>query len=491
MKKIYVFLFLIAFCSGLNAQNEGKKDLLIQIKNMNPAKLKSLKISMSDYESGKVLTYYDNNLVMLSNKSEFEAIKEKGFDANILMQDTSRLNLLKRAYYGETLKFPKSYHTYDEILSLVDSLAKDNPALIRRFPIGKTTQDKRTIYAVKISNNVNKNQDKPGILLNGCHHANEVLGAEICTETIYYLLSNYKKDAEVTKWMDTYEIFIVPVVNVDGHRLVAGSQDPVWRKNTRDVNGNGVLDDSDGVDINRNYDFNWAHGGSGDIGSERYRGEYPFSESENVAMRNLLEMKKFILSVTYHSSGEVIYYPWDWNGRKAPEDSLLTILAKGLAGSIKTYDGNSFYKAEYGAGTVGQTYPYFYGRYGTFDFVIETGKGSHLFPDEGRKKIVESNREGVKYIFRKGFGPGLTGNIKDAKTGKPLKAVVWIPAIETEDIDRRTSDSEFGRYYRLLLPKSKCNVFFMKDGYDIKIVKGVEINPEGWTVLNVELNPTK
>jgi hypothetical protein len=491
MKKYFILLVLIVSCLSLRAQEKEKNDLLIKINNVNPAKLKSLKISMSDYESGRVLTYYDSSLVLISKKAEYDSIKEKGYDVSILLQDTCSLNLLKRAFYGETLKIPESYHTYEQILALVDSLAKKNPDLIKRFPIGKTTQDKRTIFAVKISNNVKINQDKPGILLNGCHHANEVLGAEICTEAIYYLLSNYKKNAEVTKWVDTYEIFIVPVVNIDGHHLVAGSQNPVWRKNTRDLNGNGILDDSDGVDINRNYDFNWAHGGSSDIGSERYRGEYPFSESENVAMRNLLEMKKIILSLTYHSSGEVIFYPWEWRGRKAPEDSLIKNLAKGLAGSIKTYDGKSVYKAEYGAGTVGQTYPYFYGRYGTFDFVIETGRGSHLFPTEGRNKIVESNMEGVKYIFRKGLGPGLTGNVKDAKTGKPLSAVVWIPNIETEDIDRRTSDSEFGRYYRLLLPKLKYNIFFMKDGYEIKIVKNVEIGPEGWTVLNVELNPVK
>ena len=491
MKKYFIVLFLIFSCICLYAQNRIKRDLLIQINNMDPGKLKSMKISYSDYESGRVLTSYDNKIVMLSTKKEFDALKEKGVDVILLMQDSSRLNLMKRAYYGETLKLPDSYHSYDRILAIVDSLAKKNPSLIKRFPIGKTTQDKRTIYAVKISNNVKINQDKPGISFNGCHHAGEVLGAEICTETIYYLLSNYKKDPEVTKWIDNYEIFIVPVVNVDGHYIITNNINPNWRKNTRDVNGNGVFDDSDGVDINRNYDFNWAHGGSGDIGSGRYRGEYPFSESENVAMRILLEMKKIVLSITYHSQGEVIYYPWDWYGRKAPDDSLLGTIAKGLAGRIKTLQGDSTYKAEYGAGTVGQTYPYFYGRFGTFDFVIETGKGSHLFNTEARNKIVASNMEGVKFLFRKGFGPGLTGKVKDAKTGKPLSSVVWIPSIETEDIDRRTSDTEFGRYYRLLLPNKKYDIFFMKDGYEVKIMKGVNVNPDGWTELNVELNPIK
>ncbi len=491
MKKLLFILYLVLLCSGLFAQTQLKRDYLVEISGPEVRSIRTAEVGFMDYSRERFLSFYDNRLLLLASKGEIEVMRESGFHPVILMQDTSRLNLTRRAYYGESMKLPESYHTYDGILTLVDSYSKTYPDLIRKIEIGKTTQDKKPIYAVKISNNVKKNQDKPGILLNGCHHSDEVLGAEICTETIEYLINNYGKDSEVTKWVDFYEIYIVPVVNVDGHKVVTSGINPTWRKNTRDLNGNGVLDDFDGIDLNRNYDFNWAHGGSGDVGSERYRGEFPFSESENRAMKNLLDMKKFVLSISYHSSGEVIFYPWEWRGRKAPDDSLLTEIAKGLAGSIKTYDGKSVYKAEYGAGTVGQTYPYYYGRYGVMDFVVETGRGTHIYPDKGRKITVDNNMEGVKYIFRRGFGAGLTGLVKDAKTKKPLKAIVWIPAIETEDIDRRSTDEEFGRYYRLLMPNKKYDLHFMKEGYETKIIKGVTLKDEGWTTLDVELNPVK
>ena len=87
-------------------------------------------------------------------------------------------------------------------------------------------------------------------------------------------------------------------------------------------------------------------------------------------MRSLADAEKFLLSISYHSEGEVIYFPWDWRGRKAPDDKLLTEIANGLASSIKTMKGDTCYKAEYGAGTVGQSYPWLYGRYGTFDFIV-------------------------------------------------------------------------------------------------------------------------
>jgi hypothetical protein len=65
----------------------------------------------------------------------------------------------------------------------------------------------------------------------------------------------------------------------------------------------------DGIDLNRTYDFNWAHGGSGEVTSERYRGEMPFSEPETRALAGLAQRERFLLSLTYHSQGKVIYYP--------------------------------------------------------------------------------------------------------------------------------------------------------------------------------------
>lgn len=184
----------------------------------------------------------------------------------------------------------------------------------------------------------------------------------------------------------------------------------------------------------------------------------------------------------------MIYYPWVWGDRKAPDDKLLTEIANGLAGSIATMDGDTTYKAEYGAGTVGQSYPWLYGRYGTFDFVVETGKGAHVFPADEVEGIVKSNLNGAHYLLNRGKGPGLTGHVTDAKTGKPLEAIVWSPSIETEDVDRRTSDLKFGRYWRLLLPGT-YDVIVMKEGYRTAIFKDVNVAEEGWTILDVELEP--
>jgi hypothetical protein len=463
--------------------------LLLEFEDIDQDKLKRILSMFGDERERAYASYLHKTALLVTTLAEAEVLRERGFDHRVVMQDTSRLTLFKRALYGSAMSMPPTYHSYDEIVAEADALIAAHPGLITKFAIGKTSQEHRPIFAFRISADVATRHDKPAILFNGCHHADEVMGAEICTALMHELVEKYGTDQEVTGWVKRYEIVIVPVVNVDGHHVVTSGIDPRWRKNTHDTNGNGVLYEYlEGVDLNRNYDFNWAHGGSGDPMSVRYRGSHPFSESENRAMRDMAEDYRFVLSLTYHSQGEVIYYPWMWRGRTAPEDNLLTEIATGLASSIRTMEGDTTYKAEYGAGTVGQSYPWLYGKYGTFDFVVETGSGAHIFPEDDVPGIIQSNLEGVRYILDRGKGPGLTGHVEDARTGEPIGATIWLPDIDMEDIRPRASLDTTGRFWRLLSP-GKHRVIVMKAGYEPEILTEVEVKPDGWTEVDITLRP--
>jgi hypothetical protein len=288
----------------------------------------------------------------------------------------------------------RPYHSYEALLQEIDAVQKTHPSLLRKFSIGKTAKG-ASIYAVRIAARVEEGRDRPSILVDGCIHSNELLGGEICCTLVHDLASKYGSDPDVTRWLEKFQIVIVPVVNVDGHNIVTSGEDPRWRKNCRDTDGDGQVRYSEGVDLNRNFDFNWAHGGSGDAGSERYRGPFPFSESESAALAALAKEERFLCSITYHSQGEVIYYPWTWGGRKAPDDGLLTAMAKEIAASIKTMAGDTCYRAEYGAGLVGQTYTWLYGACGTLDFVIETGRGASFVPPYEVDGVVRANLRGI------------------------------------------------------------------------------------------------
>lgn len=95
--------------------------------------------------------------------------------------------------------------------------------------------------------------------------------------------------------------WVIPLVNPDGVD-VCERYYPLWKANGR------------GVDLNCNFDADW---GSGQLntksrGSENCIGDYPFSESETIALRDFtLKIKPFV-TFSFHTKGEEIY--WEYNG---------------------------------------------------------------------------------------------------------------------------------------------------------------------------------
>jgi carboxypeptidase T len=79
------------------------------------------------------------------------------------------------------------------------------------------------------------------------------------------------------------------------------------RKNMRE-NGDGTY----GVDLNRNYGYQWGTGGSStDTSSDVYMGPSPFSEPETQAVKSFVESHSNLkVLLTYHTFSELILYPW-------------------------------------------------------------------------------------------------------------------------------------------------------------------------------------
>lgn len=463
------------------------RSLLVEVRAV-PAKdqLAAGRFDYSDYNRVALLSLVRDTALQLATPAEFAALRQDGYQARIVSESPDVLTLYRRACYGPTLRLPPVYHSYDQIVARADELVRLHPERITRVTLGETTQFHRPIYAYRVSSDARRTQPKPGVLFDGCHHADEVMGAEIVFTLLQKLVLDYGRDPEVTSWVDRCEIYLVPVVNVDGHDIVTSGRDPRWRKNARDVNGDGVTGVfPEGVDVNRGYDFNWAMGGTGEPASDRYRGEHPFSEAENRAMRRLLELKPLVLSVSYHSQGEVIYYPWQWGTQAAPDDALIREIAGEIAGQIPTMAGTGTYATAPG-GPGSQSYAWLYGRKGVLDFIIETGKGAHLFPPEEVPGIIAANLGGVRALLARTAGPGLAVEVTDAATGRPLAAQVWLPRIENETVDRRSTEPEFGRLWRLLRP-GKYDLIISCPGYEPAVRPGVEVKAGAWTPLAIKL----
>lgn len=129
-------------------------------------------------------------------------------------------------------------------------------------------------------------------------------------------------------------VWCVPMLNIDGALLcqqgIESVEDAGVRKFLLGVNGGS--DDftlwkanARAVDLNTNMNAKWGTGAQNVTypSPANYIGEYPVSESENVALRQLVNELQPSVVLTYHTRGEVIY--WGFECVKPYFDSALRL----------------------------------------------------------------------------------------------------------------------------------------------------------------------
>jgi len=227
------------------------------------------------------------------------------------------------------------FYTFDEMVSELDSMFMLYPQIITEKDSIGSTHEGRPIWMVKISDNPNNDEDEPQVLYNAMHHAREPGSMMTVMYFIYYLLENYETDPEVTYLVDNRELYFVPIVNPDGYefnREMRPDGGYLWRKNKRDNNLDSLFtEDSDGVDLNRNYGHEWAfddQGSSPNINLPTYRGPGPFSEPETQAIAELCLNKNFKIALNYHTYGNLLIYPWGYIASfETPDSNIFRELA--------------------------------------------------------------------------------------------------------------------------------------------------------------------
>jgi carboxypeptidase T len=172
--------------------------------------------------------------------------------------------------------------------------------------IGNSEQH-RAIHAIRIG----KNQAGRDVLVAGCHHAREWVSVEVPYLLAYHLVTNYNV-ARVTRIVDRLSIWVVPMVNPDGHeRSIATNR--LWRKNHQ---GGGA-----GVDLNRNYNApGWGtvtYSCRPEANSQCYFGPNAASAAEVQNIQNLLlghtvHGVNFTASLDFHSFCQYALYPWGY-----------------------------------------------------------------------------------------------------------------------------------------------------------------------------------
>ena len=388
------------------------------------------------------------------------------------------------------LSIDPRYHTFDEVAHELDSIASNHTEIAKLDTIGYSSFDSLPIFALKISDNVILDEDEPAILYIGCHHAEEILGIEICMYMIDDLISKYGSDSAQTYWIDTKEIWFVPLMNPEGHGVVMSHMDTIWRKNKRDNNNNGSFETAyDGVDLNRNYDFYFTEGGSTDPSSEFYRGPYSFSENEARAIRDLAMAQHFTLCITYHSARygltEVVYYPWSSASGYSPDYLFIRTIADSISKRIINDQGSGHYNALPGQGLDGRARNWLYGVCGTFTYCIEVSTTT-IQPGWMVDDICQRNLPGAYYLLERVSQSGITGCVYDSSSGEPLDAEIIVHGYYDPNLPPRRSNLEYGRFCRILRP-GFYDIDVRKIGYVSKRCDSVEVIDGQMTELNSNL----
>jgi carboxypeptidase T len=280
-----------------------------------------------------------------------EALTQAGFSWRILEEDygaalaAGRTPTLPTTGAGPAAVPPEGsgsmggFYTLAEVTALLDSLAlNDTQGLVSNVISIGTSLQGRPIPAIRIALESRPDLSRPRVLYTALTHAREPEGMQILVHFMKQLISGYGTDPNLTYLVNEREMWFVPVVNPDGYiqnqnTWTSTGSFGLWRKNLRDNDNNHLVNSQDGVDLNRNFGYQWGYdnlGSSPTWSSQTYRGTGPFSEPETSVLRSFCLAKGFSSANNYHTFAEICLYPWSYLGANAPDSTFLIRLSDDL-----------------------------------------------------------------------------------------------------------------------------------------------------------------
>ncbi|MAB77878.1 MAG: hypothetical protein CMJ89_00875 [Planctomycetes bacterium] len=295
------------------------------------------------------------------------------------------------------------FYSWSEVVSVLDQITATHPSLTTdKFSIGQTLEG-RDIWAVKISDNPDTDENEPEVRFDAMHHAREPQSMQCTLWTMLCLLENYGTDPLATYLVNEREIWFIPVVNADGYvynENTNPSGGGLWRKNRRN-NGGGSF----GVDLNRNYTFQWGvdnDGSSPVSNSETYRGTGPTSEPTIQAMEAFMASHSFATSLSVHSFGNLWLEPWGYTSSTPSQTAQFAELSA-MATEFNNYTSGPASVVLYLAN--GVTVDHDHGAHGTYSWTPEIGSDSDGFwPLQSR--IVPLAQENEQSFMRTAWAAG-------------------------------------------------------------------------------------
>jgi len=388
---------------------------------------------------------YPTNAIMYLTPAELQKIEASGLHYTIQIADLNQHFM----HFWET---DDAYHSYQEIINLADSLATNFPAICKKVVFG-TSLGGRQLAALKLSDNVNVDENEAELFFDGGIHGDEIGGPENIIRFARDLCLGYGTNTQITNLINSRETWLYLMVNPDG------------RVNMVRYNNNGV-------DLNRDWAYMWD-GEGGSTG--------PYSQVETKALRDAVFSHQFVVYTSYHSGTEFISHPWSYRESLSPDHAHVNQLA-GVYADVSGYSNIPYGPGYSGMYPInGSTKDANYGSLGSVSWSMEISMSKQ--PPASQIMLYYNYNKPAMLAMMEYAGYGLSGTITDENTGDPVAATVFV-----NNYLPCYSDPEVGDYHKYVLPGT-YNLTFKANGYQTKVVTGVVVTANNATVTNVQLTP--
>jgi murein tripeptide amidase MpaA len=290
------------------------------------------------------------------HRNHFDAVTDLGIGFDVLIEDLqarhdARWIQMRNLHQADQARnrgagahddaWFTNYKQFSEIITYFNAIAAAHPDIASLSDVGDSLQG-NDVYALTLTGPDapgNLAADRPVVLWNGGQHAREWLSPMTVSYIASKLADDFGSDSRVTEMINNTRIVIVPVMNPDGY-LYTWSNERFWRKNRRN-NGDGTF----GVDLNRNWGYEWGGEGASPFSSDdTYHGPQAFSEPETQVMRDLAMSfgDSLVSHIDFHTYSQLILWPFGYaEGVQTPEPdrTFFDELSTALSDEIQAFSG--------------------------------------------------------------------------------------------------------------------------------------------------------
>ena len=337
----------------------------------------------------------DESLDVVVTMEEAHALLEIGIPFDVRQHDLTEY-FVTRSMPGIERDFPLGSmlgnYTLLEAIAQMDTLRNMYSDFVSEKDSIGTSIEGRTIWAFKVSDYPSVDEDEPEVLYTGLTHAREPVSMMNLFFFVRWLCENYSSDPTAEFLVNHREMWFVPIINPDGYvynETIAPNGGGMHRKNRRPNPDNSNCNNGtqQGIDLNRNYSYNWGADNSGSSGnpcSAVYRGASAFSEPETEAISNFILARQFKNVLHYHTYSNVLIHSWG-DGTFPDEPDLSTLREIGAEMTRENGYAVGTGTETIGYGVNGDAVDWTYGTAGLISYTPEVGSyADNFWPSEDR-----------------------------------------------------------------------------------------------------------